>query len=535
MIPAAVHDRIASRGDRRYSGRPMAIISVPGSSERELLGLLVDKMRDYAILLLDVDGRVVTWNEGARRLKGYEEHEIVGRHFSTFYTPEDIARGHPTELLRTAVQQGTVEDRGWRVRKGGTRFWADVMITAVRDEAGNLRGFGKVVRDLTDRRAAEEALRVSEERLRLLVESVREYAIIMLDPGGLVVSWNNGAERIKGYRAEEVIGRDAQIFYPEETRDRFPGLLEEAKQRGCVEEEGWRVRKDGSRFWADVVLTSIKDDTGKLVGFAKITRDLTERRAAEQNALRLAQAEEAVRMRDEFLSIASHELKTPLTSLQLHLLTLSRLVEKSPGAPMNKLDVAGRLDKAQKQIRRLTALIETLLDVSRIATGRLRLQIAPMDLAELVKEIFEDMRAAAERAGCSLSLHVAPGVITKGEWDETRLAQVFTNLLDNALKYGRGKPVEVEVTSDDGGVRVCVVDHGIGIPHEDLVRVFGRFERAVSARHFGGLGLGLYVSREVVEAHGGRLRAESEPGVATRFTFELPRQAPRSSSTPGAT
>jgi PAS domain S-box-containing protein len=351
---------------------------------------------------------------------------------------------------------------------------------------------------------------------------VHEYAIFMIDPEGRVVSWNRGAQRIKGYAAEEVIGRDAAIFYPVDDRAQFSALLARARERGWVEDEGWRVRKDGRRFWADVVVTAMKDERGELVGFAKVTRDLSERRNAEQNAIRLAQAEEAVHLRDEFLSIASHELKTPLTSLQLHLLTLARVVEKSPDAPLSSLGVPDRLDKAQKQIRRLTSLIETLLDVSRISTGRMRIQIAPVDLAELSREILDEMRHAAERSGCTLTSSVAPGARTRGEWDETRLAQVLTNLLDNAFKYGRGKPVEVELASTDDVVRVSVIDHGIGVAPDEISRIFGRFERAVSARHFGGLGLGLYVSREVVEAHGGRLFAESQPGVATRFTFELP-------------
>jgi PAS domain S-box-containing protein len=258
--------------------------------------LLVESVRDYAIFALDPEGRVLSWNAGAAHLKGYATQEIVGRHFSVFYPPERVAEGFPAYELEVARRDGRFEDEGWRVRKDGTRFWANVVITALRDQAGTLVGFGKVTRDLTERWRAEEALRASEERFRLLVQSVRDYAIFMLDPEGRVASWNEGAQRIKGYRAEEILGRPLNVFYPPEAAaSGFPAYeLEVAGREGRFEDEGWRVRKDGSRFWANVVITALRDEQGALVGFAKITRDLTARRAAEEGARRLA-AEEAAR------------------------------------------------------------------------------------------------------------------------------------------------------------------------------------------------------------------------------------------------
>ena len=271
-----------------------------GDKPERLYQLLVESVQDYAIFALDRTGHILTWSAGAARLKGYARTEIIGRHFSVFYPPEDVAAGKPDRELEVASRTGRMEDQGWRVRQDGTRFWASVVITALYDEMGALVGFAKVTRDLTAQRRETEALVESEARFRLLVESVRDYAIFLLDPQGHVATWNAGAERIKGYRAEEIVGRHFSVFYPKErVAERFPQYeLEVATREGRFEDEGWRIRKDGTRFWANVVITALRSTSGQLVGFAKVTRDLTERRALEDQALRLA-AEQAARAEAE--------------------------------------------------------------------------------------------------------------------------------------------------------------------------------------------------------------------------------------------
>ncbi|MFC7718750.1 sensor histidine kinase [Nonomuraea recticatena] len=248
------------------------------------LHLLVQSVVDYSIFMLDPDGHIVSWNEGAQRINGYTAKEIIGSHFSVFFPPEDVASGKPEWELMTATTEGRVEDEGWRVRKDGTRYWANVIITPFFDETGQLRGFGKVTRDRTQHRMAEHALRESEERFRLLVQSVVDYAIFMLDTEGHIVSWNAGAQRIKGYRADEIVGSHFSVFYPpEDVASGKPDReLEIAVVEGRLEDEGWRVRKDGTRFWANVIITALFDETGRLRGFGKVTRDLTERRMAER-------------------------------------------------------------------------------------------------------------------------------------------------------------------------------------------------------------------------------------------------------------
>ncbi len=256
---------------------------------------LVQSISDYAIFLLDAQGHIQSWNRGAELLKGYKPAEIIGKHFSVFYPASAVERGWPQHELETAKRMGRFEDEGWRVRKDGTLFWANVIITAMHDDEGRLLGFSKVTRDLTERRNNEERLRQSEERFRLLVEGVQEYAIFMLDPTGHVASWNAGAERLKGYTAAEIIGKHFSIFYPPEALARnWPAHeLEEALKHGRFEDEGWRVKKDGSRFWANVVITTLRDREGVHIGFSKITRDLTERRNSEEH---LRQSEERFRL-----------------------------------------------------------------------------------------------------------------------------------------------------------------------------------------------------------------------------------------------
>ncbi len=245
--------------------------------------IFIESVRDYALLMLDPTGRIISWNAGAEAIKGYKADEIIGRHFSTFYPPESIESGLPARELVEAARDGRFEDEGWRVRKDGTRFWANVVITALRSPEGTLTGYAKVTRDLTERRRHEESLRNNEVRFRTLVEGVRDYAIYMLDPDGAVATWNAGAQQIHGFNAIDVIGTHfSRFLVPDGTeRERADRELHIAAREGRFQDEGWRMRSNGTRFWANVVITAIRDPAGALLGFSKITRDLTERRRHE--------------------------------------------------------------------------------------------------------------------------------------------------------------------------------------------------------------------------------------------------------------
>jgi len=363
-----------------------------------------------------------------------------------------------------------------------------------------------------------------EERFRALVSSVKDYAIFMLDPTGRIETWNAGAERTKGYRAEEIIGQHMSRFYtPEDLARGLPAkLLAQATRDGRVESEGWRVRKDGTRFWADVVITALVDDGGRLIGYAKVTRDLTERLHAQQEQLRLAHAEEAVRLRDEFLSIAAHELRTPLSALQLQLQGLLERPERvDPRIRM-------KLERACRSGDRLVTLVDALMDVSRITTGSFSLNPTRFELAAAVKEVVERFREHAVRAGSTVTVRAEPGL--EGRWDRLRIEQVVTNLLTNALKYAAGTPVDIGLSGTEQDVTITVSDEGPGIPESEKERVFLRFERAAPMRNFGGLGLGLYVARQIVEAHGGEISLVPHRPSGAQFIIRLPR-----SHLPGST
>ncbi|TSC32342.1 PAS domain-containing sensor histidine kinase [Corallococcus sp. Z5C101001] len=485
------------------------------------LRLFIDSVKDYAILTLDPGGYIVTWNTGAERIKGYRAEEILGQHFSCFHPPDDVARGKPQQELETVLREGRFEEEGWRLRKDGDRFWANVVITPMRDPQGLLVGFAKVTRDFTERKLAQEQLQQSEERFRLLVSHIQDYAIYMLDPEGRVTTWNAGAERFKQYRAEEILGQHFSRFFPPEdvARGKPWKALQIAANEGHFEEEAWRIRKDGTRFWANVVITAMRDAQDRLMGFAKVTRDFTERKQT-QDQRELELLRDAVRARDEFLSVASHELKTPLTPLQLKLTALLRVVENHPAATLPVQRVARDLEVARRQVRKLSDLIEDLLDVSRITMGQLRLERAPMDFSALVREVVARYAPQSAQVGCGVTLDAHTPL--EGNWDRARLDQVVTNLLSNALKYGAGKPLHVSVSLDAGRAVLCVRDEGIGIPVDAQPRLFERFVRAVSERNYGGLGLGLFITQQIVEAHGGSVQVRSTPGEGATFTVTLP-------------
>jgi PAS domain S-box-containing protein len=359
------------------------------------------------------------------------------------------------------------------------------------------------------------------DQLRLFIESVKDYALLMLDPRGHIVSWNQGAERIKGYQAEEILGRHFSCFYPPEdvARGKPQEALRVAAREGRFEEEGWRVRMDGTRFWASVIITALYDESGQLRGFGKVTRDFTSRKHAEEQR-ELQRLREAVRARDEFLSVVSHELKTPLTPLQLKLTGLLRAAEKDPGASLPGTRVARELEVARQQVRKLAELIDGLLDVSHLSVGMLELHRTRVDFSALVREVVVRYEPQAAQAGCHIGVEAAAPV--EGTWDRSRLEQVTTHLLTNALKYGAGKPIHVRVSAEGGQAVLSVRDEGIGIAPEDHSRIFDRFVRAVPDRNYGGLGLGLFIAHQVIEAHGGSLHVESALGRGSTFTVRLP-------------
>jgi PAS domain S-box-containing protein len=499
----------------------------------ERFRLLVESVSDYAIFLLDPKGYVQSWNAGAERFKGYTADEIIGKHFSIFYTQEDLARRYPQYELEVATEVGRFEEEGWRIRKDGTRFWANVVITRLKDGNGKLIGFAKVTRDLTRRKMAEEELRISEERYRLLVSSVKDYAIFMLDPKGIVSTWNEGAQRLKGYLPSEIIGQHFSAFYvDEDIRIKKPEWeLEEAAVTGRFEDEGWRKRKGGTLFWANVVLTAIHDPKGKLLGYSKVTRDITDRRRLEEKLRRAnedldrrvqertSQLENAIRARDEFISIVSHELRTPVTSLKLQAQTaLRQLGKNDPGAFNEK--TTKFVSSAGRQLDRLAKLIDDMLDVSRISMAQLTIDMEPIDLGEVMRDVVERFEEQAKAAGSKIEVSSDGEVRVQG--DRLRLEQVLNNLITNALKYGLGTPIDIYLREAGGKAILSVQDHGMGIASDDHARIFERFERAVSANSISGMGIGLFVSQKIIEAHRGTITVESETGKGSLFTVTLP-------------
>jgi PAS domain S-box-containing protein len=488
----------------------------PWTAEARALRLF-DGLRDQGTFILGPEGYIETWSAGAEEVTGYSSEEAIGRHISLLYASEDIVAGEPNHELAQAEQREQVQGEVRRQRRNGSHFTGHQVITVMRTRTGAVRGFVVVLRDLSEKRRAADALHISDERFRRMVESVKDYAIFMLDPRGHVLTWSEGAERIKGYRADEIIGQHFSRFYPEPeaSSGKCERELEIAVSEGRFEEEGWRIRKDGSRFWANVVITALRDPGGRLVGFTRVTRDLTHRRRQDEERLLLAQAEESIRLRDEFLSIASHELKTPLTALQLQLQNLHKKI-----AALDE-SLGPRIARAVRSGQRLADLIEALLDVSRIATGRFELRRECFDLGVAAREVVERLNDTAAKEGCALLVEAGPDLV--GAWDKLRVEQVLTNLLSNAIKYGAGNPVRVEVSSDRADAVLEVTDGGPGVPEKDLQRIFGRFERASSMRNYGGLGLGLYVARQIIEAHGGTVSARNLPEGGARFVVRLPR------------
>ncbi|WP_228766246.1 PAS domain-containing sensor histidine kinase [Pelagerythrobacter aerophilus] len=388
------------------------------------------------------------------------------------------------------------------------------------DEVGRLAQ--RLVRASALLHDREDDLRASEERFRLVIEKVRDYGIFALDPDGMVTSWNLGAERIKGWRAEDILGRHFSNFYPTETRDHLPEeMLERARENGSAEDEGWRIRKDGSRFWANVVITALRDEQGKLRGFAKVTRDMTERRRSEE-ALKEARkdAEAASRAKSEFLSRTSHELRTPLNAI----LGFGQLLEiDEDDFARNHREAIGQITKAG---RHLLSLINDLLDIASIEAGSSDLTIETLDLGQLLEEAYSLGKPIVASANLNFELERAGGNIpVRG--DARRVTQIILNLIGNAAKYNRdGTFVRLGCRFDGALVRVTVEDDGPGIAEAEAKRLFTPFDRLgqQDRAKIEGTGLGLALSKSLAESMDGGIGFEAL-AKGSRFWFSLARAA----------
>ncbi len=492
--------------------------------DQERYRLLVDAISDYAIYMLDPSGHVASWNAGAQRFKGYEPEEILGHHFSRFYSNEDRLARLPERALETAMNEGRFESEGWRIRKDGTRFWAHVILDPIWDRSGHLLGFAKVTRDLTERKKAEAELRLSEEKFQLLVNGVSDYALYMLDPDGFVSNWNAGAARIKGYTAEEAVGRHFSHFYTEEDQKKGEPErnLEIARRIGRVEREGLRQRKDGTTFWAHVVIDAIRDETGQLIGYAKITRDISEKVEA-QKALTKTREELFQAQKMEAIGQLTGGIAHDFNNLLMAILgSLEILRKRMPDDPA----LRPLLDNALQGAERGAALTQRMLAFSR----RQELNMRPVNVPALVAGMMDFLERSL-RSSMRIETHFPPdlpNVLTDSVQLETALLNLVVNARDAIGESGTVTiSAERHYVENEGGklrcgdyLRIYVSDTGEGMDPETVTRATTPFFTTKGVGK--GTGLGLSMVQGLTEQSGGMLSIESVRREGTTVSLFLP-------------
>ncbi len=487
--------------------------------------MLVEAITDYAIYLIDPEGRVSSWNAGAQRFKGYAAAEIIGSHFSRFYTEEDRRAGLPQQALATAAREGRFESECWRVRKNGTLFWAHVVIDPILEPSGRVAGFAKITRDMSERREAADTLRRSEEQFRLLVQAVTDYAIYVLDAEGRVASWNPGAQRIKGYTPDEIIGEHFSRFYTPEDRARGEPAraLETARRNGSFEKEGWRVRRDGSRFWASVVVDPVRNERGEIIGFAKITRDISERRTAQ---IALDQARDALMQSQKMEAVGqlTGGIAHDFNNLLMAVLSSLELVRKRlPQDPK----VLALIDNAVHGAERGAALTQRMLAFAR----RQDLKLGAVDVPVLVRGMTDLLQRSL---GPSIQIETRfPLALSAVRADPNQFELALLNLALNARDaMPDGGPLVFAAREEDvatanamglaAGRYVCLstIDSGMGMDEATLAHAAEPFFTTKGVGK--GTGLGLSMVHGLAEQSGGCLVLDSRPHEGTTAEIWLP-------------
>lgn len=503
---------------------------VESVKDREILyKKMIEEIQDYAIILIDRNGCILNWNKGAQKIKLYSEAEILGKHFSIFYLQSDLDNNLPHKLLTEARETGRAGQEGWRKRKDGSLFWGSITITAIHRDDGEVIGFCKVTRDLTDKKISEDTLRMNEERYHQMIAEVQDYAIILLSVEGIIENWNIGAEKIKGYFAREVVGRKFEIFYTEEDRKNgLPNrLLNIAKENGKAIQEGWRVRKDGTKFWGTIVITAIHNRERKIIGFTKVTRDLTAQKIAEEKlAAYTAELEKQNSELEQFAYVASHDLQEPLRKIQ----TFTELIRENYD---NKDFIERYFEKLNNSAARMSELIKSLLNYSRLSKEKGNSVIAEVNLSDILNEVRVDFELLIEEKKAILQFNDLPVIIG----NHFQIGQLFSNLISNSLKFTVEKPIisihskvisadqlpEIATPLRGNYHEITVQDNGIGFENQYSELIFSLFQRLHGKQSsYTGTGIGLALCKKTVEIHKGFIVADSKPGKGATFTVYLP-------------